>query len=82
MGHSYIASTRSGAEKTTLTYMDVAHDFGLTVSIPMTKMTVSGYGIDEEEKKPIANRGEEIECMDKFPYLRSVVTSNGRLCIC
>ena len=74
-----LASTRMGAEKTILTYMDVADDFGLPVSIPKTKLTISKYGIDEEDKKPIVIRGREIECIDKFPYLRSVVMSNGRL---
>ena len=57
--------------------MDVADDFGLTVSIPKTKLTVSGCGIDEEDKKPIAVRVGEIECIDEFPYLGSVVMSNG-----
>ena len=35
-----LASTRMGAYKTTLTYMEVADDFGLTVSVPKTKLTV------------------------------------------
>ena len=33
-------------------------------------------GIEEEDKKPIAIRDGEIECV---PYLGSVVMSNGRL---
>ena len=74
-----LASTRMGAEKTTLTYMEVADDFGLTVSVPKTKLSVCGYGINEEDKKPIAVNGGEIECIDEFPYLGSVVMSNGRL---
>ena len=32
-----------GAEKTTLTYMEVADDFGLTVSVPKTKLTVCRF---------------------------------------
>ena len=74
-----LASTRMGAEKTTLTYMEVADDFGLTVSVPKTKMTAYGYGITEEDKKPISVNGGEIECVDEFPYVGSVVMSNGRL---
>ena len=35
------------------------------MSIPKTKLTVSGDG--------------EIECVDEFPYLGSVVMINGRL---
>ena len=48
------------------------------MSIPKTKLTVSGYGIDEEDKKPMVVRGGEIERIDEFPYLGSVVVSNGR----
>ena len=52
MWYSYIiASTRRVAQMATLTYMDVADDFGLTVHY-------------EEDKKPIAARGGEIEFND------------------
>ena len=74
-----LAASRIGAEKTITTYMETADDFGLTVSIPKTKLTVSGYGIEEEDRKPIVVRGGEIECVEEFPYLGSVVMSNGRL---
>ena len=35
--------TRLGAEKAITTYVDVSDDFGLTVSTPKTKLTVSGW---------------------------------------
>ena len=73
-----LAASRIGAEKTITPYMETADDFGLTVSIPKTKLTVSGYGI-EKDRKPIVVRGGEIECVEEFPYLGSVVMSNGRL---
>ena len=44
-----LASTMMGVEYTILIYTDVADDFGLTVSIPKTKLTGSGYGIDKED---------------------------------
>ena len=64
MGNSSGAASRIGAEKTITTYMEAADGFGLTVSIPKTKLTVSGYGIEEEDRKPIVVRGEEIECVE------------------
>ena len=59
--------------------MEVADDFGLMASIPKTKLAVSGYGIEEEDRKSIVVRGGEVECVKEFPYLGSVIMSNGRL---
>ena len=76
-----LATTRIGAEWAILTYIGVAKSFGLTVSLPKTKLMVTGFGMEEEDVAPIliAVHDELIECVDQFPYLGSVVSSNGRI---
>ena len=74
-----LATTRAGAEKLIMTYRDVADDLGLTVSIPKTKLSASGYGVDNDDKKPITTGREDIEYIEEFPYLGSVLMSYGRL---
>ena len=58
------------------TYTEVAADFGLTVSIPKTKLIVTG-------RKPTAGDravgNYQIECVTEFPYLGSVIASSGRM---
>ena len=66
MWHSYMCSINQvRCQETITTYMDVSDNFGLTVSILKTKLTVSGYGI-EEDKKPITIRDSEIEHVENF----------------
>ena len=57
----------------------MARAFGLIVSIQKTKLMVTGYNIMEEEKAPILLGTGMIECVNDFPYLGSVVTSNARM---
>jgi hypothetical protein len=40
---------------------------------------VTGVGVEEGDVAPIAVHDELIECVDQFPYLGSVVSSNGRI---
>ena len=46
--------------------MDVAQAFGLTVSLAKTKLMVTGYGIKDADREPIAVGESEIECVDEF----------------
>ena len=57
----------------------MAKAFGLTVSLPKTKLMVTGFGVEEEDVAPITVRSEVIECVDHFSYLGSVVSSDGRI---
>jgi hypothetical protein len=57
----------------------VAKSLGLTVSLPKTKLMVTGVGVEEGDVAPIAVHDELIECVDQFPCLGSVVSSNGRI---
>ena len=52
---------------------------GLTVSLSKTKLIVTGFGIEEEDVAPIAVGDSEIQSVDQFPYLGSVVPSCGRI---
>ena len=74
-----LATTRSGAEQAILIYINVAKAFGLTVSLPKTKLMVTGFGVEEEDVAPITVHSEVIECVDHFLYLGSVVSSDGRI---
>ena len=56
--------------------MMVANDFGLTLSIPKTKSTPVGKELTREDKTPLSVR---IEYICEFPYLGSVIASNGRM---
>ena len=60
-------------------YMEVASDFGLTVSVPKTKVLVSGRKATAEDKAPIAAGDDQVESVNAFSYLRSVILSLGRV---
>ena len=74
-----LATTRSGAEKALQEYSHVAADFGLTVSMPKTKLMVSGREATEVDKAPIRVGEEEVGNVSQFTYLGSVITSSGRV---
>ena len=74
-----LASTRSGAEEAIRSFSSVTKAFGLTVSIPKTKLMVVGCGVLEEDVEPITIEGGKIECVTKFPYLGSLVADSGRI---
>ena len=74
-----LAMTRSGAEKALQEYSHVAADFGLTDSMPKTKLMVSGREATEVDKGPICVGEEEVGNVSQFMYLGSVITSSGRV---
>ena len=52
-----LASTRPGAEMAALVYQQTTRNFGLTVSIPKTKHTVTGRLVEKEDLAPIVLEG-------------------------
>ena len=48
-----LATTCTGAEQAALSYVEVASAFGLTVSLPKTKLLVAGHALQEEDKAPM-----------------------------
>ena len=47
--------------------MRVAKDFGLTLSIPKTKVMAVGREVTTEDRMPLIVGGEEIESVTEFP---------------
>jgi hypothetical protein len=74
-----MATTRPGAERAVSEYQTTCSSFGLRVSIEKTKHMVTGREALEEDKEPIAVFGGEVESVDEFPYLGSVIAESGRI---
>ena len=74
-----LAATREGAEVAMGTYARVATSFGLTVSYSKTKWMVAGREISESDTGPLRIGAEEVECVEEFPYLGSIITASGRV---
>ena len=62
-----------------MTYVEVSRALGMTVSLPKTKLMVTGYGVTDEDRAPIAVGDGMVECVDQFAYLGSLVSSSGRI---
>ena len=50
-------------------YVEVAAAFGLTVSLPITKLLVTGHTVQEEDKAPIHLEHGSIDCVEEFSNL-------------
>ena len=74
-----LASTREGAERAVVEYQTTSDKFGLRVSIPKTKHLVVGSEAEDEDKAPIAVEGGEIEGVEEFSYLGSIIASSGAM---
>ena len=74
-----LATTRTGDEEGLHKCIEVAADFGLMVSTPKTKLMVTGRKVTTGDRAPIPVGDNQIECVTKFPYLRSVIASSGRI---
>lgn len=75
-----LATTRAGADRSLQEYMQVAEDFGLSVSIPKTKLMVTGREVTEEDRAPLyIDDTHMVESVCEFPYLGSVVDASGRM---
>ena len=73
-----LATTKRGAELITTEYMLVGKDFGLTLSIPKTKVMAVGREVAAENRTPLSVGEEEIESVE-FPYLGSQIEYSGRV---
>lgn len=67
--HCDMQAQMRGAEMVTMEYMHVAKDFGLTLSIPKTKVMAVGREVKRRER----------EAVSKLPYLGSQIQSFGRV---
>ena len=74
-----LATSKRGAELATTEFMLVSKDFGLTLSIPKTKVMAVGREVMADDRAPLNIGGEEIEAVNEFPYLGSKIESSGRV---
>ena len=74
-----LASSRSGAEIAAIAYQETSGKFGLTVNINKTKHMVVGREATTSDEKPLPMQGGNIESVEQFPYLGSVVAASGKI---
>ena len=70
------SSTRAGAEKA---MAEISTKFRLTVSIPKIKHMAAGREANACDKVPITAEGGDIEAVEYFPYLGSIVSASGTI---
>ena len=66
-----LATTRDGAEEALHKDIEVAGDFSLTVSVPNTKLMVTGREATDTHRTPIPVGDEQIESVTEFSYVRT-----------
>ena len=71
------AGFRKGLESMTTTFVEEASKWGLTVSLEKTKGMAMGEGLRNANVTPILVEGGEIEIVDNFTYLGSVISKDG-----
>jgi hypothetical protein len=71
-------TTRNALEVSTRMFVDIAQQWGLTVSTSKTKGLVVGHHTVEEED-PVTVGSDVIEIVPSFTYLGSIITQDGRL---
>ena len=74
-----LATTRCGATTSAQEYQSTATKFRLTVSIPKTKHMATGREITDLDNEEIPVHGGEIETVEDFPYLGSMISATGRM---
>ena len=56
---------------------EVASELGLTLSVPKTKLLVTGIGLTDDDLAPLDLHGGVVEVVDEFKYLGSLVEACG-----
>ena len=73
-----VGSSREEIERAAQTLDEVASEWGLTLSLPKTKLLVAGMWSDND-LQPISIRGDTIESVPEFRYLGSIVEAHGEI---
>ena len=73
-----VGSSREEIERAAQTLDEVASEWGLTLSLPKTKLLVAGIWSDDD-LQPISIRGDTIETVPEFRYLGSIVEAHGEI---
>ena len=61
------------------TGVQVTRSFGLKVSRRKTKLMVVGQAVQADNRAPIQVGDREVECVDEFTYVGSIISSNGQI---
>ena len=72
-----VGTTRESIERAARTLSEVTSEWGLTMSMPKTKLLIAGVPCVEEDLQPINIRGETIKAVSDFRYLGAVVEAHG-----
>ena len=73
------ATTREALNQATASFVRVAADWGLTVSLVKSKVLVAGNHLEPTDTMPIQLDGGLIDVVDNFTYLGSNITEDGEL---
>ena len=71
------ASTHVGACHALTTFMVIASSFGLKANLGKTKFMAVGVDDSLEDRCPLGVCGGEIEHVSEFPYLGSIISTDG-----
>ena len=74
-----LSTTRSGAMRAVTDYMKTSQDFGLSLSIPKTKVMAAGREVCSKDCSPIHTEHGDIEYVRDFTYLGSTIEASGKL---
>ena len=75
-----VSTSRESMERAAHMLDVVTSEWGLSVSVPKTKLMVAGaQNEDQEDIQPICIKGEAVEVVSAFRYLGSVVESHGSM---
>ena len=74
-----LAMTREAAELSINTYDEICDLFALKITFEKTKFMVAGHDIQAKDRLPLPVRNARVEHVSNFPYLGSLVASDGRV---
>ncbi len=72
------ATSRGDLESIAQKFVTGASEWGVTVSIEKTKGMAMGKNLNDEDVAPVKVEGGEIEMVDDFTYLGSVLSRDAR----
>ena len=74
-----VATTRESIELAVEALLEVTSQWGLTVSIPKTKLMVTGAEVEEADLLPIQVGSQSIKAVMEFKYLGAVIDSSASI---
>ena len=72
-----VCSCREDMVLAARTFDEIATKYGLTLSVPKTKLLVAGLGLANDDLAPLELNGGVVEVVNQFKYLGSLVEACG-----